>query len=305
MARQTGQDLFKRDRQQIIKLFVRRRAPLGAHCEPAALRETPKHEGRDAAEILWEIADRQKQVLITSRRLVSFANKHRRPQFSKCDGFNARPPYDLFRRWLAEQQRPHGRETIRGKRQDFAGRLLHPRASMPRTVDRVVTRDEKSRCQWRVCRRPYPETVCRHGYKACHTADFVPGRLHVEAEARPSDPPHNAWSITRRRRLRPRKLRACRTWTWIASMSQGVQQLLAGTEQKWPISGTAATVQVRISGRSHESAAPWRSSSIRFNLFTHPKASARGKTRVSAKGSRDRPMRELFRGTAKDLPVPS
>ena len=75
-ASRDGPDHLERDRQQDHQALRGRRALLAAQCALLTLRPAAEHEVRDArpGDPLGDSAG--KQVLITSRRLVSFAHRH-------------------------------------------------------------------------------------------------------------------------------------------------------------------------------------------------------------------------------------
>jgi alpha,alpha-trehalose phosphorylase len=72
----TGQTICNVTDSKIIQAVRGRRALLAAECDPPKLRSPAQHEaGTLDREILWE-TPAGKQVSITSRRLISFANRH-------------------------------------------------------------------------------------------------------------------------------------------------------------------------------------------------------------------------------------
>ena len=125
----TGQTILSVTDSKIIKLFV--------DDEPFWLpnanllkyeRRLNMRSGTLDREILWEMPA-GKQVLITSRRLVSFANRHVAAISYRVTLLNAAAPLMISSEMKANE--PSASIDVNDPRQtrDFAGRVLHPRAS--------------------------------------------------------------------------------------------------------------------------------------------------------------------------------
>ena len=185
----TGQTIFSVTDSKIIKLFV--------DDEPFWLpnanllrydRRLNMKSGTLDREILWETPT-GKQVLITSRRLVSFANRHVAAISYEVTLLNAAASLVISSEMVAEQ--PGARTDGNDPRQTrgFAGRVLHPRASYAKDRRIVLCHaTEKSRLTLACAIDHALETSCPHAHKVVHTEDF--GQVAFTIEAEPGRPIH-------------------------------------------------------------------------------------------------------------------
>ena len=283
----TGQTIFSVTDSKIIKLFVDDEPfwlPTAnlLRCE----RRLNMKAGTLDRDILWEMPT-GKQVLITSRRLVSFAHKHVAAISYEVTLFNAPAAVVISSEMVAEQ--PGARTDGNDPRQTrgFVGRLLHPRASYARDRRIVLCHaTEKSQLTLACAVDHALETACSHGYKANHTTDF--GQVAFTIEAEPGRPIHLTKFMVYHTSptASPEELCGRADWTLDRVMHQGFGQLLASQEQYMADFWRRSDVQVRNTreDRTNRSTVEIQQA-IRFNLFHILQASGRAEdTGVSAKG---------------------
>ena len=193
----TGQTIFSVTDSKIIKLFVDDepfwlpKANL-LRCE----RRLNMKAGTLDRDILWETPT-GKQVLITSRRLVSFAHKHVAAISYEVTILNAPAAVLISSEMVAEQ--PGARTDGNDPRQTrgFAGRLLHPRASYAKDRRIVLCHaTEKSQLDPGLCRRPYLGDRVLARLQGCPHRGLRPGRLHRRGRARTPDPSHQMHGLS-------------------------------------------------------------------------------------------------------------
>ena len=283
----TGQTIFSVTDSKIIKLFVDDEPfwlPTAnlLRCE----RRLNMKAGTLDRDILWEMPT-GKQVLITSRRLVSFAHKHVAAISYEVTLLNAPAAVLISSEMVAEQ--PGARTDGNDPRQTrgFAGRLLHPRASYAKDRRIVLCHaTEKSQLTLACAVDHALETACSHGYKAVHTADF--GQVAFTIEAEPGRPIHLTKCMVYHTSptASPEELCGRAEWTLDRVMHQGFGQLLASQEQYMADFWHRSDVQIKDirEDRTKRSTVEIQQA-IRFNLFHILQASARAEdTGVSAKG---------------------
>ena len=283
----TGQTIFSVTDSKIIKLFVDDEpfwlpnANL-LRCE----RRLNMKTGTLDRDILWEMPT-GKQVLITSRRLVSFAHKHVAAISYEVTILNAPAAVLISSEMVAEQ--PSARADGNDPRQTrgFAGRLLHPRASYAKDRRIVLCHaTEKSQLTLACAIDHTLETTCSHGYKTAHTADF--GQVAFTVEAEPGRPIHLTKGMVYHTSstASPEELCGRAEWTLDRVMHQGFGQLLASQEQYMADFWHRSDVQLKDirEDRTNRSTVEIQQA-IRFNLFHILQASGRAEdTGVSAKG---------------------
>ena len=204
-------------------------------------------------EILWE-TPAGKQVLITSRRLVSFAHRHVAAISYRVTLLNAEAPVVIASEMVANE--PSARANGDDPRQAsvFAGRVLHHRASYAKDRRIVLCHaTDKSRMTLACATDHALETACPHAYKAVHTEDF--GQVAFTIEARPGCPIHLTKYMVYHtsQTASPAELCGRAEWTMDRVMQQGFQQLLAAQEQYMDDFWRRSDVRVRdIQGRPRE-----------------------------------------------------
>ena len=222
----TGQTICNVTDAKIIKLFV--------DDEPFWLpdanllsydRRLNMKSGTLDREILWE-TPAGKQVRITSRRLVSFADRHVAAISYRVTLAQRRCATRHLIRDGGESARAYSTDPkTRGRRRVAAGPVLHPRASYANDRRIVLCHaTEKSRLTLTCATDHALETSCTHTYKTVPHRGLWSGCLHDRSPALAvqfTSP--NTWSITRPRQPRPQELCGRAEWTMDRIMTQGFQ----------------------------------------------------------------------------------
>jgi alpha,alpha-trehalose phosphorylase len=283
----TGQTIVNVTDSKIIKLFV--------DDEPFWLpnasflrydRRLNMQSGTLDREILWE-TPAGKQVLITSRRLVSFAHRHVAAISYQVTLLNAEAPVVIASEMVANE--PNARAHADDPRQAsvFAGRVLHHRASYAKERRLVLCHATEQSQMLLTCATDHDlETECRHAYKAVHTEDF--GQVAFTIEAQPGCPIHLSKYMVYHtsQTASPEALCGRAEWTMDRVMKQGFQPLLAAQEQYMDDFWRRSDVRVRdIRSNRVKRTTVEIQQAIRFNLFHILQASARAENAgVPAKG---------------------
>src|SRR5262249_59900674 len=158
-----------------------------------------------------------KQVLITSRRLISFANRHVAAISYRVTLLNAAASLVISSEMTTnEPSAPINGDDPR-QTKVFSGRVLHQRASYSKDRRIVLCHaTEKSRLILTCATDNAIETSCPHAYKAVHTGDF--GQVASQSRRGPavqSSSP-NTWSTIPPTRPRLKKSAAALSGRWIA-----------------------------------------------------------------------------------------
>jgi len=283
----TGQTICNVTDGKIIKLFV--------DDEPFWLpnahllrydRRLNMKSGTLDREILWE-TPAGKQVSITSRRLVSFVNRHVAAISYRVTLLNAQAFVVISSEVVTNEPSTRSNEDDPRLAKAFSGRLLQPRTSYSKDRRIVLCHaTEESRFTLTCATDNAIESSCPHSYKVAYTADF--GQVAFTIEARPSCPINLTKYIVYHTSQTASAEELCgrAEWTMDRVVAQGFRQLLASQEQYmddfWRRSG------VRIKDiredRTKRSTVEIQQA-IRFNLFHILQASARAEdTGVPAKG---------------------
>jgi alpha,alpha-trehalose phosphorylase len=283
----TGQTIVAVTDSKIIKLFV--------DDEPFWLpdatllsydRRLNMKSGTLDRDVLWETPT-GKQVLITSRRLVSFTNRHVAAISYCVTLLNADASVVISSEMAANQ--PTSRIDGHDPRQTmgFGGRVLHHRKSYSRNCRIVLCHTtEKSRLLLAAATDTALKTACQHTPKVVHTEDF--GQVAFTIAAQRGSPIqltkymvyHTSGTAS------AEELCGRAEWTMDRITQQGFQQLLASQEQYMDDFWLRSDVQVRDvrEDRLKRSTVEIQQA-IRFNLFHVLQASARAEsTGVPAKG---------------------
>jgi alpha,alpha-trehalose phosphorylase len=282
-----GQSILNVTDSKIIKLFV--------DDEPFWLpnanflsydRRLNMKSGTLDREILWE-TPAGKQVLITSRRVVSFVHRHVAAISYRVTLLNAEAPVVIASEMVAEAPNAHAHEDDPRRANVFAGRVLHHRASYAKDRRIVLCHaTEKSRMTLTCATDHALETACPHTYKAVHTEDF--GQVAFTIEARPGCPIHLTKYMVYHTSQTASSEELCgrAEWTMDRVMNEGFQQLLAAQEQYMDDFWRRSDVQVRdIREDRLKRTTVETQQAIRFNLFHILQASARAEDAgVPAKG---------------------
>jgi alpha,alpha-trehalose phosphorylase len=283
----TGQTICSVTDSKIIKLFV--------DDEPFCLsnahllkydRRLNMKSGTLDREILWE-TPAGKQVSITSRRLVSFANRHV-AAISYCVTILNAQAFVVISSEMATNQTSAGDNGVDPRlARALPGRVLHPRASYSK--DRRVVlcyATEKSRLIIACATDHALETSCLHTEKAVCTDDF--GQVAFTIEARQDCPIRLTKYIAYHtsETASPEELCGRAEWTLDRVVAQGFQQLLTSQQQYMDDFWRRSDVRIRDvrEARTKRSTVEIQQA-IRFNLFHMLQASARAEDAgVPAKG---------------------
>ena len=169
----TGQTIVNVTDSKIIKLFV--------DDEPFWLpnarclrydRRLNMQSGTLDREILWE-TPAGKQVLTTSRRVVSFVHRHVAAIAYQVMLLNAEAPVVISSEMVANAPSAHTNGDDPRRASVFAGRVLQPRASYAKDRRIVLCHTTaKSQMILAYATDHALETACPHASKTVHTEDF-------------------------------------------------------------------------------------------------------------------------------------
>ncbi len=283
----TGQTIFNLTDSKTIKLFV--------DDEPFWLpnanllsydRRLNMKSGTLDREIVWE-TPAGKQVSITSRRLVSFANRHVAAISYEVTLLNAAASLVISSEMAAhEAVAPTNSEDPR-QAPVFAGRALHPRTSYAKDCRIVLCHaTEKSRLTLTCATDHVLETSCQHAHKVAYTEDF--GQVAFTIDARPNCPIHLTKYMVYHTSQTASVDELCgrAEWTMDRVVNQGFHQLLASQEQYLDDFWRRSDVRVRDTREERTKRSTVEiQQAIRFNLFHILQASGRAEDAgVPAKG---------------------
>jgi alpha,alpha-trehalose phosphorylase len=283
----TGQTILNVTNSKIIKLFV--------DDEPLWLpnanflsydRRLNMQSGTLDREILWE-TPAGKQVLITSRRLVSLVHRHVAAISYRVTLLNAEAPIVISSEMVANE--PIARINGDDPRQArvFAGPVLHHRASYAKDGRIVLCHaTEKSRITLTCATDHVLETTCMYAHKTVHSEDF--GQIAFSIQARPGCPIHLTKYMVYHTSQTASSEELCgrAEWTMDRVVSEGFPQLLAAQEQYLNDFWRRSDVRVRDIRKDRTQRTTVEiQQAIRFNLFHILQASARAENAgVPAKG---------------------
>ena len=275
----TGQTILNVTDSKIIKLFV--------DDEPFWLpnahflrydRRLNMQSGTLDREILWE-TPADKQVLITSRRLVSFVHRHVAAISYQVTLLNAAAPVVIASEMVANA--PSARTNGNDPRQAslFAGRVLQPCASYAKDRRIVLCHaTDKSRMILTCATDHALETACSHASKAVYTEDF--GQVAFTIEAQRGCPIQlNKYMVYHTSSTASAEEPCGRAdWTLDRVASQGLQRLIASQEHYADDFWRRSDVRIKDvrEDRTKRSTVEIQQA-IRFNLFHILQASARGR----------------------------
>ena len=283
----TGQTILNVTNSKIIKLFV--------DDEPLWLpnanflsydRRLNMQSGTLDREILWE-TPAGKQVLITSRRLVSFVHRHVAAISYRVTLLNAEAPVVISSEMVANE--PIARANADDPRQAriFAGPVLRHRAGYAKDRRIVLCHaTEKSRMTLTCATDHVLETTCTYADKTIHTEDF--GQVTFTIQARPGCAIHLTKYMVYHTSQTASSEELCgrAEWTMDRIVNERFPQLLAAQEQYMNDFWRRSDVRVRdIREDRAKRTTVEIQQAIRFNLFHILQASARAESAgVPAKG---------------------
>ena len=284
----TGQTICNVTDSKIIKLFV--------DDEPFWLpdaqllkydRRLNMKSGTLDRELLWE-TPAGKQVSITSRRLVSFVDRHVAAISYCVTILNAHAfVVHLLRRWQLMNPEPSAIGMIRGWRKPFRAGTSSANQLFERPPHRAGTCDGEEPFEADMCAlRARWRRACPHSYKTVHTPDF--GQVAFTIDARPGSPIQLTKYMVYHTSDTASAEELCgrAEWTMDRVVTQGFQQLLASQEHYMDDFWRRSDVRIKDirEDRTKRSTVEIQQA-IRFNLFHILQASARAEdTGVPAKG---------------------
>ncbi|HZD47980.1 MAG TPA: glycosyl hydrolase family 65 protein [Silvibacterium sp.] len=283
----TGQTICNVTDSKIIKLFLDDE-PFwlpNAHLLKYDRRLNMKSGTLDR-EILWE-TPAGKRVSITSRRLVSFPNRHVAAISYCVTLLNAQAFVVISSEMRANEPGAPGNAGDPRLARTFSGRVLHPRTSYSKDRRIVLCHaTEKSRLTLTCAIDNALESSCPHSYKVVQTADF--GQVAFTIEAQPGCPIQLTKYIVYHTSQTASAEELCgrAEWTLDRVVTQGFQRLLASQEQYMDDFWRRSDVRIKdIREDRIKRSTVEIQQAIRFNLFHILQASARAEeTGVPAKG---------------------
>jgi alpha,alpha-trehalose phosphorylase len=283
----TGQTILSVTNSKIIKLFV--------DDEPFWLpnanllryeRRLNMKSGTLDRELVWE-TPAGKQVSITSRRLVSFVNRHVAAISYRVMLLNAAAPLVISSEMKANEPNAFIDANDPRQTRGFSGRVLHPRANY--TKDRRIVlchATEKSRLTLSCATDHALETACPYTCKVAYTEDV--GQVAFTVDGQPGCPIDLTKFMIYHTSATASAEELCgrAEWTMDRVMIQGFQQLLASQEQYMDDFWQRSDVRVKdIREDRIKRSTVEIQQAVRFNLFHILQASARAEdTGVPAKG---------------------
>ena len=237
-------------------------------------------------EILWE-TPAGKQVLIRSRRLVSFASRHVAAISYCVTLLNAAAHIVISSEMAVNPPSSRTDQSDPRRMRVAAGPLLHHCLSYANDRRIVLCHaTEKSRLTLTCATDQVLDTSCRHAYKIVHTENF--GQAAFTIEAQPGCPVHLTKYMVYNTSQNASAQELCgrAEWTMDRITTQGFQELLAAQERYvddfWRRSDVRVE-DVRAERTRHTTVEIQQA--IRFNLFQILQASARAEDAgVPAKG---------------------
>src|SRR5215472_16111031 len=228
----TGQTILSVTDSKIIKLFV--------DDEPFWLpnanllryeRRLNMKSGTLDREILWE-TPAGKQVSITSRRLVSFANRHVAAISYSVTLLNAAAAIVISSEMTANEPSTFTNANDPRLTRVFTGRVLHHQMGYAKDRRIVLCHATKKSCLTLTCATDHSlETACSYAHKVSYTEDF--GQVAFTVNAQPERPIHLTKYIVYHTTQTASAEELCgrAEWTMDRIVNGGFQELLASQEQ--------------------------------------------------------------------------
>ena len=283
----TGQTICNVTDSKIIKLFV--------DDEPFWLpdahllkydRRLNMRSGTLDRELLWE-TPAGKQVSITSRRLVSFVDRHVAAISYCVTILNAHAFVVISSEMATHEPRALSNRDDPRLAKAVSGRVLHQRTNYSKDRRIVLCHaTEKSLFKLTCATESALESSCPHSYKTVHTPDF--GQVAFTIDARPGSPIQLTKYMVYHTSDTASAEELCgrAEWTMDRVVTQGFQQLLASQEHYMDDFWRRSDVRIKDirEDRTKRSTVEIQQA-IRFNLFHILQASARAEDAgVPAKG---------------------
>ena len=283
----TGQTMLNVTDSKIIKLFV--------DDEPFWLpnanflsydRRLNMQSGTLDREILWE-TPAGKQVLITSRRLVSFVHRHVAAISYRVTLLNAEAPVVISSEMVANEPIACANGEDPRQARIFAGPVLHHRASYAKDRRIVLCHATEKTHMTLACATDHVlETTCTYADKTVHTEDF--GQVAFTIQARSGCPIQVTKYMVYHTSQTASSEELCgrAEWTMDRVVNEGFQQLLSAQQQYMDDFWRRSDVRVKdVREERTKRTTVEIQQAIRFNLFHILQASARAEDAgVPAKG---------------------
>jgi alpha,alpha-trehalose phosphorylase len=283
----TGQTICNVTDSKIIKLFV--------DDEPFWLptakllkydRRLNMKSGTLDREILWE-TPAGKQVVITSRRLVSFENRHVAAICYGVTVLNANASVVISSEMATHEPSVVINSDDPRQAKTFSGRVLHPRKSYSKDARIALCHATEKSCLMLTCASDHAlETSCPYTCKTVDAEDF--GQVAFTIEALPGAPIRLTKYMVYHTSQTASAEELCgrAEWTLDRITAQGFQQLLKTQEQYMDDFWAHSDVRIRdIREDRTKRTTVEIQQAIRFNLFHMLQASARAEDAgVPAKG---------------------
>jgi alpha,alpha-trehalose phosphorylase len=283
----TGQTICNVTDSKIIKLFVDDEPFWLPHANLLSYdRRLNMKAGTLDREILWETPG-GKQVLIASRRLVSFTDRHV-AAISYCVTVLNAEAFVVISSEMAANGPGTGASSADPRQtRAFSGRVLHPRSSYSKDRRIVLCHATKnSRLTLTCATESALETSCPHAYKVVYNEDF--GQVAFTIDARPGCPIRLSKYMVYHTSSTASAEELCgrAEWTMDRVTTQGFQQLLTTQEQYMGDFWHRSDVRITDTREDRTKRTTLEiQQAIRFNLFHILQAAARAEdTGVSAKG---------------------
>src|SRR2546428_285659 len=182
-------------------------------------------------EILWE-TPAGKQVLIASRRLVSFVHRHVPAISYQVTLLNTKAPVVIGSGVVANAPSAHPNGDDPRRASVFAGRVLQHRTSYAKERRLVLCHTTAKSQMLLACATDHAlETACPHASKTVYNEEF--GQVAFTIEAQPGCPIHLTKYMVYHtsHTASPEEVCGRAEWTLDRVMQQGFQPLLAAQEQ--------------------------------------------------------------------------
>jgi len=283
----TGQTIVSVTDGKIVKLFVDDEPFWLPSANPLSYdRRLNLKCGTLDREILWE-TPAGKQVLITSRRLVSFADRHVAAISYNVTLLNAGASLVISSEMAVNEPSANTNADDPRQTRVFTGRVLHHQKSYANDRRIVLCHaTEKSRLTLTCATDHALETSCAHAYKVVYSEDF--GQVAFSVEAQPGCPIHLSKFMVYHTSPTAGAEELCgrAEWTMDRVVDQGCQQLLSAQQQYMDDFWRRSDVRVRdIREDRTKRRTVEIQQAIRFNLFHILQAAARAEDAgVPAKG---------------------
>jgi alpha,alpha-trehalose phosphorylase len=265
----TGQTIIGVTDSKIIKLFV--------DDEPFWLpnakllsydRRLNLKSGTLDREILWE-TPAGKQVLITSRRLVSFTNRHVAAVSYRVTLLNAAASLVISSEMTANEPSAFTNANDPRQTRVLSSQVLHHQAGYVKDRRIVLCHaTEKSRLTLTCATDHSLETACSYAHEVSYSEDF--GQVAFTIDVQPDCPIHLTKYIVYHTSQTASAKELCgrAEWTMDRIVNQGFQELLASQEQYLDDFWRRSDVRVRDvrEDRTKRSTVEIQQA-IRFNLF--------------------------------------